>query len=749
MAVGVVISPGLFGQQLPQLKREDVGRPFAASSPSGFKAARDYDIPNPALTEQLRQEARASVRAVFDFNPSASAELRQTLHEAFVQAQESLSRAGRDPKRDALPVLEAREQLEQRLGALSEDDFRALLAGRFAKESEAAALALVDRAYAVPLASARDELNQAGMGQGITLRHLGEERERVSAVGFPTLMDLREGREELDRFASVPGNLLSDAPTALKGALLRLVKRQLRANLTINSAETEFRRARAAQEVKPAVISIKRGQKVIGDGELLTQEHLSLLEGMRAQTDELDVFQLQLGAMALVALVVAAAYGFHRAAFRRFRPTRKDGLLLGLWLLMLLGALHLGASVADALHDRYGRLPLDAFYNALPVAAGAMLVRLLLNEELALFFGLVASLLAGMMLNHSVSYVIFALVGSLVGATRVGRAKDRGGIFRAGLYTGAVNALVLLALGLAEGKGFSRDLFWGAGLGLFGTAVGAPMVVTAVTPLVEMVFGYASDMKLLELANLNHPALKDLIVQSPGTYHHSIVVGSLAEGAAEAVSANPLLARCCAYYHDIGKGKNPAYFGENQKGDNLHDCLAPAMSAVIIKRHVTDGLELARQYKLPVAVRDVIAQHHGTRLVGFFFHKACREAEGKPDSSVDESQYRYAGPKPQFRESAIVMIADAVEASSRSMAEPTPVALQALVQKIINVVFSEGQLDECDLTLRDLNLIAQSFLHTLEGIYHHRPAYPPAAVGGIRPLAPAEPLVEAKRSASH
>jgi hypothetical protein len=259
--------------------------------------------------------------------------------------------------------------------------------------------------------------------------------------------------------------------------------------------------------------------------------------------------------------------------------------------------------------------------------------------------------------------------------------------------------------------------------------VAVPVMVMALTPLIEALFGYASDLKLLELANLNHPALKELIVQAPGTYHHSIIIGTLVENAAEAIGANPLLARSCAYYHDIGKGRNPLYFGENQKGENKHDSLAPAMSAVIIKRHVTEGLEMARQYRLPKLVADAIPQHHGTRLVGYFFHKAVKEQEGKEGAPpIDESIYRYPGPKPQFREAALVMIADAVEASTRSLPEPSTPRLHTQVQKMINLIFSEGQLDECDLTLRDLNLIAQSFLHTLEGIYHARPEYPAGAL---------------------
>jgi len=358
-------------------------------------------------------------------------------------------------------------------------------------------------------------------------------------------------------------------------------------------------------------------------------------------------------------------------------------------------------------------------------------VRFVLSEELALFFALVVACLAGVMLGNSLSFGIYALVGSLVAADRVTRAKDRVGIFKAGLFTGCTNLVAVLCLFLSEGKGLTIDTLLTALFAFAGTSLAVPVMVMALTPLIESIFGYASDLKLLELANLNHPALKELIVQAPGTYHHSIIIGTLVENAAETIGANPLLARSCAYYHDIGKGRNPLYFGENQKGENRHDGLAPAMSAVIIKRHVTEGLEMARQYRLPKLVADAIPQHHGTRLVGYFFHKAVKEQEGKEGAPpIDESIYRYPGPKPQFREAALVMIADAVEASTRSMPDPTSAKLHAQVQKIINIIFSEGQLDECDLTLKDLNLISQSFLHTLEGIYHTRPVYPAGAMGG-------------------
>jgi hypothetical protein len=762
VGAGFVISPGLYSQQIPALTEDHVAKPFRASSPAGFKAARDYDIVHQAMTEQRRQEARAAVRPVYDLNPAVVGSLRTSVKAAFAAMRTRLAEAaearpavegedGRAKKRPAAPTPEAQERerrtreamqaelqellFGQREAGLEPEDFQALYGTRFSEEAEAATVLLLERAYRtergpVHVAGSREELAREAP-QGLTVRDVVNKGEDTLGAGSSQVMDVREAHQELDRFASIPGNLLPDSPGVQRRSVLRLAKRLVRPNLTINIAETDTRRTQAAGAVKDAVISIKKGQRVIGDGELVNETHLVMLRGMRAQTDRLDLVQLQVGGTGLVALLIVASYVFCRAAFRRFRPTRKDGLLLGLLLVGTLGLLQVWVSIADAVQDRYTALPIEAFYYAFPVAAGAMLVRFILTQELALFFAMVFACLAGVMLGNSLAFGIYTLVGSLVAADLIVKAKDRVGIFRAGLLTGAVNLLAVICLFLVEGKGLAGDTLLTALCAFVGSSLAVPVMVMALTPLIETTFGYASDIKLLELANLNHPALKELIVQAPGTYHHSIIIGSLVENAAETIGANPLLARSCAYYHDIGKGRNPLYFGENQKGENRHDALAPAMSAVIIKRHVTEGLEMARQYRLPKLVADAIPQHHGTRTVGYFYHKALKEQEGKEGAPpIDESIYRYPGPKPQFREAALVMIADAVEASTRSMPEPTTVKLQAQVQKIINLIFAEGQLDECDLTLKDLNLIAQSFLHTLEGIYHARPAYPAGAVGG-------------------
>jgi hypothetical protein len=772
VAAGFVISPGLYSQQIPALTEDHLGKPFRANSPAGFKSGRDYEIRHDAMTEQRRLEARGAVRPVYDLNPEAVDKVRFAMKTAFaemrrrlaVKAAEDSARSGegeaevRKPRKPGAPptpeelerVRKEREALQgdfqellfgQRDAALEAEDFQALLNNGFSEEAEAATLLLLERAYGsergpVFIGNSREELAREGP-QGITVRDVRHSGEQTLSGAAPGVLDVREAHAELDRFASIPGNLLPDAPGVQRRAVLRLAKRLVRPDLTINIAETSARRLKAAEAVKDAVISLKKGQRVIGDGELVNETHLVILQGMRAQTDRLDLIQLQVGGTGLVALLIAASFVFCRTAFRRFRPTRKDGVLLGALLVLMLGLLQVWVSIADAVQDRYEVLPIEALYYAFPIAAGAMLVRFILSEESSLFFAVVLACLAGVMLGNSLSFGVYALVGALVASDRITRARDRVGIFKAGLVTGLVNGVAVLFLFLGEGKGLSGDTLLTALFACVGAALAVPVMVMALTPLIEATFGYASDIKLLELANLNHPALKELIVQAPGTYHHSIIIGTLVENAAEAIGANPLLARSCAYYHDIGKGRNPLYFGENQKGENRHDTMAPAMSAVIIKRHVTEGLEMARQYRLPKLVADAIPQHHGTRLVGYFFHKAVKEQEGKENAQpIDESIFRYPGPKPQFREAALVMIADAVEASTRAMAEPTTPKLQAQVQKMINLIFAEGQLDECDLTLKDLHLISSSFLHTLKGIYHARPEYPAGALSAGVKAAP-------------
>ena len=272
-----------------------------------------------------------------------------------------------------------------------------------------------------------------------------------------------------------------------------------------------------------------------------------------------------------------------------------------------------------------------------------------------------------------------------------------------------------------------------AALGAFGgfqVALGA----SALLPLLEQLFNTLTDVKLLELSNMNLPLLKELAVRTPGTYHHSVVIGTLAEKAAEAIGANPLFARVAAYYHDIGKMRHPEFFVENQKeGNNPHDRMTPTMSARILVGHVVDGMELAREHRLPEPLADVIPQHHGTRVMKYFYERARSQA---PDGEVSEPDFRYPGPKPQTKEAALIMLADGVEARSRLIDEPTPERLREMVQSNVREVLEDGQLDECDLTLQDLAKITDAFLAVLSGMHHQRIEYPEETV----PVTGTEPV---------
>jgi putative nucleotidyltransferase with HDIG domain len=319
--------------------------------------------------------------------------------------------------------------------------------------------------------------------------------------------------------------------------------------------------------------------------------------------------------------------------------------------------------------------------------------------------------------------VIYALMGSIIGAHGMRQCSDRGIIYAAGLKISVVNLAMAIAFQTFSNTLFTMQTIYTAFFALV-SGVFSAGIVSGSIPVIETLFHYTTDIKLLELANLNSPLLRDLMIKAPGTYHHSVVVGNLVEAAAEAINANPLLARVAAYYHDIGKASKPLYFIENQGGEeNRHDKLAPSMSALILISHIKEGAELAREKHLGQPIIDIIRQHHGTGLIKFFYERAKLQAAGT-GQNVEEKDFRYPGPKPQTREAGIVMLADCVEAASRTLVNPTSDRIQGMVQNIINRIFSDGQLDECELTLKNLHEIAKSFNRILNGIFHHRIDYP-------------------------
>lgn len=408
----------------------------------------------------------------------------------------------------------------------------------------------------------------------------------------------------------------------------------------------------------------------------------------------------------------------------RYKPTytKKYNMLLLLGLL-LVGTLLLGRLFGYLLINLSKGLEYQALDSALygiPIPAGAMLVSLLFDFHTAITFSFAVSLLSGLWLQDA-SFTVYVFVGSITAAFSVIRCKKRSGLLKGGGFVIAANVITVIIILLFRGELFTvkapPSILFSA---ISGMSVAA--LVSLILPVVEYIFKVTTDISLLELLDLNQPLMKNLMVSAPGTYHHSVIVGNLAESAAEIVGANPLLARVSAYYHDIGKIKMPDYFVENQSSTvSKHEKLTPHMSSMIITNHVKEGLELAREFKLPEPITDIIEQHHGTMLISYFYQKA-KEREG--NGSPAEEDYRYHGPKPQTRVAALVMMADGVEAASRVLADPTPARIASLVDRIINHIFLEGQLDECELTLKDIHEIKKRFTYILTGIFHKRVDYP-------------------------
>jgi putative nucleotidyltransferase with HDIG domain len=409
----------------------------------------------------------------------------------------------------------------------------------------------------------------------------------------------------------------------------------------------------------------------------------------------------------------------------RYRPAYINNynmlLLLGLMIVSTLLIGRFFDYLLLNLSKGIGSIEVDTAVFGIPIAAGAMLVTLLFDFHTAITFSFTISLLTGFWLSDAL-YPIYTFVGSLTAAFSVIRCKKRSALLRGGFYVALTNILIALILLISRGDVLPGKILSSVIFAAF-SGVTVSSIVSLLLPFLEYAFKVTTDISLLELLDLNQPLMKNLMINAPGTYHHSVIVGNLVEAAAETVGVNPLLARVSSYYHDIGKIKMPEYFVENQGGvPSKHDKLTPHMSSMIIMSHVKEGVELARQYKLPLALIDIIKQHHGSSLITYFYQKAREQNQEQQLSTAED--YKYPGPKPQTRVAALVMMADAVEAASRVLTDPTPARISALVDKIINHIFLDGQLDECELTLKDISEIKKRFTYILTGIFHKRIDYP-------------------------
>jgi len=710
-----------------------------------IKATRTFEyMPDPKALAEQRKNAAKGVHPVFDHQEDLGEILSNRIKRAFNELSppdagaapaptEGTRRGGsangrkeKAKRKDAgVDQVDPWEVKRRQFASILQikvtpRDFERLKEAKSPREVRGALLALVvEEAMKNLIIDRRLDLTHFKKNP-MVVRHMKGDRlgrggeETINNLG--RIKDEQQVREDVLTKADV---VAAKLPQPLAKVLVRMAQDMVMPNLSFNSTETNARITRVQEKIASNPITVVKGQVIVHDGDAINAEHMRILEIMEPRQRDYYRGQVPLGAAIFLMVLLLVHYRYARREFLRFYQRPRDLLAMSVILLGLVGLSKSVVSLGGGL-VRGQELPI--FLYAIPLASGAMLVRLLISAEAAALFAAVVALVCGFLMEQSLGMALFYLVTGLVAGSGASRVQSRSNILRAGLWAGIAGAGVVIGVRMFREVLLSADSFY-AVLACLGGGLLIAFMTLALLPAMEWLFAYTTDVTLLELANLNHPLLRDLILRAPGTYHHSMIVGNLSEAACEGIGANGLLARVASYYHDIGKVKNSEYFAENLRpGDNPHNRLKPSMSALIIRSHVKDTIEMLKDNGLPELVINIATQHHGKTLIEFFYHKAKEHEEH--DEEIHEEDYRYPGPKPQSREAGVLLLADGVEAAARSLAEPTEDRLQGVVQRVINTKFTDGQLDHCDLTLRDLHLIAKSFLQVLRGIYHQRPTYP-------------------------
>jgi putative nucleotidyltransferase with HDIG domain len=509
-------------------------------------------------------------------------------------------------------------------------------------------------------------------------------------------------------------------------SLYELLYAYILPNVTINGEATRERERQASMEVLPIKGKVIKDTEIVRKHQEVTQEILEKLLSLRHALalrkqggDTLRILLTNAGKVALVTITLILLFIFILVFQPSVFSNPKHVLALICIIILQISIIRIGLIIAPKIFEGANELNSAGSAYLVPIAFASMLTAILFNLQLSFIVSIFSAVFFAVVLGFNQAFFMFALFGGLVTGLSARKIRYRGDFFRA---IPPVILVYCIFIGLWDMINFNfSSLTINCGLAAINCILTTFFAMMFVA-IFETLFDLTTDMTLIELSDMNHPLLKRLSIEAAGTYNHSVLVANLAESAAAQIDANPLLARIAAYYHDIGKLNKPNYFIENQKAErNIHHKLSPSMSALIISSHVKDGLDLAKKYNLPQVIRDTISQHHGTSAVSFFYEKAL---EQDPHKQVQEKDFCYPGPRPRSKENAIIMLADSVEAASRSLATSSPKLLRDLVKKIIHDKFSSSQLDECNLTFQNLDAIINGFMPVLQGIFHTRIKYP-------------------------
>jgi len=642
-------------------------------------------------TERLREEAAASVGKVYSTVPRAAAQAREDLASIF----NVLRRARVDPDLYSLAakIDYVRKNLRPDLSAVLQDEsLRPLLMAdaRTFGRIESYAMTLIQRICSTEI---RDDTDDVKMARSEFRRRLLE----------------------------YLGNTVYSTAAADVGSNL------IRPNRLYDPQATEKVKERERQRVPPKHAQIFRGEVIISKNERVTPEHLDKFTALGLRHPRADYVSMTcIAVLVAIAVVFAIAY-ISRYHAHIYASTKLLGLLALIVVLSVLGLKLGGTALGLNLSGAQ-----SGYFAMIWIATAGMLVATLVSPQIAILVVALLATTSQLAMAQELRWSVAALICGFVSAYVVSDIRHRSDLMTAALVVSLTNLGMVWLIGRISGDPLN-ELLEGSGWAVAG-GIGSVGLLWLGTAALEKPFGITTHNRLLELADTNNPILKRLLMEAPGTYSHSVFVGNIAAAAAEVIGADPLLVRVAAYYHDVGKMKRPHFFVENQHVENIHDRLNPSLSALVIRSHIKDGLELAKEYKLPPLLCELIAQHHGTSVVRYFYQQAAEESDN--NSALLEQQFRYEGVKPQSKEAALLMLADSVEAASRSLSKPTLGRIEDMVDKIIGERLSDGQLDESDLTFKDISRIRDSFVRTLTSMMHARIEYPePGSVEAKKAIA--------------
>ncbi len=708
--------------------------------PRDVKAPQDMRVVDPIATNAKRQAAREKVLPRYDIDTQLSKVVLTKLNGAFESIQRTVDKELENVKAQQLNIrtkqksrsLFSESEAYRELYASpafikAESAFHKLVGGevpkklsawlrseRFANWIQKDIAKLLKEAYARQIVSDK-RLYATHASKGITARDI-RTGNRVSVSPTMSPLELRQVDKLLKREAR---NVSLRIPWRIRSLLVSQVLKMVQPTLTFNNRATLESREKVAASVPPVSEVLKQGEMIVREGERLNEGQIIKLKSLEKIYRQSHVFGNFTGTALVIFILLILAWICVQKYDGSFLSSQKNVTLFVILLLSQAVLLKMGILFSEVLHETFRGIPLHSFYYIIPFCSASLLAAVLQGRSAAVLMAVFSAVLTGLILPNHINFSLIALGGGVLAAIRWKEYRRRTSVLIVALILGLLGAALALGFNVQEGFGAAIIKWTDIPIALLG-GLSNVIIVAGAMPLLESIFKLTTDMRLLELADQNHPLLRKMVVSAPGTYHHSLLVGNLAEEASEAIGANPLLTRVGAYFHDIGKMMKPEYFIENQGRENRHDRLKPNMSALVLISHVKEGVELARSHQLPKEIIDLIQQHHGTSLIRYF-HEKAKKHEG---DGVTEEFFRYPGPRPQTREAGILMLADMVEASSHSLSDHSLGRLSALVDRIVQSAFVEGQLDNCSLTLRDLSNIQEAFMRVLVGIHHHRIHYP-------------------------